>query len=391
MAIFGTKTIYKSERPRMRRYNLLFTSISGQMAGGGQRSLILLLKGLDKERFKPFLICPFEGDLIEKVEKLEVETTLIKMGGLKSLNLFSAVAAICKLRRFIKQKNIDLIHTDSPRQTFFAGIAARLTGKPLIWHVRVSDPEKRLYYKFLSVLASKIIAVSKAVGKRFEGIALKPDKLVVIYNAVDLTEFSPQLAEKKLKEEFETEEDWTLVGTVGQLLPRKGQDIFLKAAVQVSKLSPKVKFIIVGDGNEAYRKKLDELGKDLAINEKVIFTGSREDIPQIMSSLDIFVLPSTYLEGFSRVILEAMASGKPVIATEVGGNSEAVEDGTTGILVPPEDHNRLAEAILELVKNENKRRQMGTAGRRRAEKLFSVGKNVAEIKILYEELLCQDM
>jgi glycosyltransferase involved in cell wall biosynthesis len=374
----------------MRKYNLLFTTISGEMIGGGQRSLLLNLERLNKKRFKPFLICPSEGDLIEKAKKLGVETTIIKMGSLKRLDFFSIPATIWKLKRFIKQKNIDLIHTDAPRQTFHAGIAARLTGKPLIWHVRVSAPERKLYEKFLSTLASKIIAVSKAALKRFEGLASKSDKFVVIYNGVDLTEFNQQLADKRFKEEFEIEDDWFLVGTVGQLIPSKGQEAFLKAAAQVSKLFPNVKFIIVGDGNEAYRKKLEDLSKKLGIDEKVIFTGFREDIPQITSSLDIVVLPSLHFEGFSRVVLEGMAFCKPVIATRVGGNPEAVKDGKTGILVSPGDPQRLAKAILELVKNENKRFQLGIAGRRRAEKLFNIEKNIAQIEKLYEELLCGD-
>ena len=375
----------------MRKYNLLFTTISGELIGGGQKSLLLILKGLNKKRFKPFLICPSEGDLIDKVEKLGIETAIIKTGSLKRLNFFSNAGAIFELKRFIKQKNIDLIHTDAPRQTFYAGIAARLTGKPLIWHVRVSTPEKKRYDKFLSYLASKVISVSKAVGRRFEGLKTNKDKFVVIYNGVDLTEFSSQLPGKKLKEEFGIEEDWILVGVAGQLIPSKGQSEFLKAAAQVSKLFPKVKFMIIGDGNETYRKSLEDLSQDLGIAEKVIFTGFREDIPRLMAGLDIVVLPSSILEGFSRVILEAMASSKPVIATELGGNPEAVVDGTTGIIIPPEDTTRLAEAILELVKNERKREQMGLSGRERAEKLFSIETNIAQIEKLYEELLCQDM
>jgi glycosyltransferase involved in cell wall biosynthesis len=375
----------------MKRYNLLFTTITGQMIGGGQRSLLLILEKLNKKRFKPFLICPSEGDFTDKAEKLGIETTIIKTRSLKRLNFFSNAATIFKLIKFIKQKNIDLIHTDAPRQTFYTGIAARLAGKPLIWHVRVSDPEENFYDKFLLTLSSKVIAVSKAVRERLEEVAPRSDKFVVIYNGVDLTEFSSQLPDKKIKEEFGIEDDLILVGTVGQLIPGKGQDIFLRAAAQVSKLFPNVKFIIVGDGNEAYRKKLEDLSKELRIAEKVIFTGFREDIPQIMSSLDIFVLSSTNLEGFSRVILEGMASRKPVIASRVGGNPEAVEDGKTGIIVPPEDPAPLADAILELVKNEDKRSQMGEAGRRRVEKLFSIEKNIAQIEKLYEELLCRDM
>lgn len=374
----------------MKRYNLLFTTITGQMIGGGQRSLLLILEKLNKKRFKPFLICPSEGDFTDKAEKLGIETTIIKTRSLKRLNFFSNAATIFKLIKFIKQKNIDLIHTDAPRQTFYAGIAARLAGKPLIWHVRVSTQEKKNYDKFLSTLASKVITVSKAVRERFEFLETKQDKFVVIYNGVDLTEFSSQLPDKKIKEEFGIEDDLILVGTVGQLIPGKGQDIFLRAAAQVSKLFPNVKFIIVGDGNETYRKKLEDLSKELRIAEKVIFTGFREEIPQIMSSLDIVVLSSTHLEGFSRIILEGMASSKPVIATRVGGNPEAVKDGKTGILVSPGDPQRLARAILELVKNENKRFQLGIAGRRRAEKLFNIEKNIAQIEKLYEELLCGD-
>lgn len=375
----------------MKRYNLLFTTISGQIIGGGQRSLLLILERLDKKRFKPFLICPSEGDLIEKANKLDVETTIIKMGTLKRLNFFSIPATIWKLKRFIKQKNIDLIHTDAPRQTFYVGIAARLAGKPLIWHVRVSTPENKLYEKLLSSLASKLIAVSKAVLKRFEGLASKSDKFMVIYNGVDLTEFNQQLADNRFKEEFEIEDDWILVGTVGQLIRGKGQEVFLKAAAQVSKLFPNVKFIIVGDGNEAYRKKLEDLSEELGIEEKVIFSGFREDIPQITSSFDIVVLPSSsHFEGFPRVVLEGMACSKPVIATRIGGNPEAVEDGKTGMIVPPGNSDILAEAILELIKDKNKRSQMGEAGRKRVESLFSIEKNIAQIEKLYKELLCRD-
>jgi glycosyltransferase involved in cell wall biosynthesis len=148
--------------------------------------------------------------------------------------------------------------------------------------------------------------------------------------------------------------------------------------------------MIVGEGNSAYREKLEELSKNLGLSGTIVFTGFREDIPRIMNMLDIVVLSSTtHLEGLSRVIIEAMASSKPVIATNSGGNPEAVEDGATGLLVPPEDPNRLAKSILILIKDKTKRNQMGEAGRKRAEKLFNIEKNVFRIEKVYEELLCQ--
>jgi len=209
---------------------------------------------------------------------------------------------------------------------------------------------------------------------------------------VDLAEFAPQQPDRKLREEFIIEEGWTLVGTLGQLIPGKGQDVLLKAAAQVLKKVPEVKFMIVGDGSPSYIKNLEDLSKDLGLSGKVLFTGFREDIPRIMSTLDIVVLPSTtHLEGLSRVIIEAMASSKPVIATNSGGNPEAIVDGATGILVLPEDPSSLAESILDLIKDETKRNRMGEAGRKRAEKLFRIEMNVSRIEKVYEELLCQKL
>lgn len=373
----------------MKQHTILFTSLSGQMLGGGQRSLLLLLERLDRRKYNPFLVCPSEGDLIQKAKKLDIETAVIKMPRIKSLNIFSTAATVLKFKEFIKKKNVDLIHTDSPRQALYAGRAAKATGIPLIWHVRVSTPEKRSFEKYLFNHAHKVIAVSQAVSQRFERFPLAQEKVVVIPNGVDLTEFVRKSPDKKVKEEFDIQEGEILVGTLGQLIPGKGQEILLKAASLVLKHIPQAKFLVVGDGNRAYREKLEELSKNLGLSGTIVFTGYREDIPRIMNTLDIVVLPSTtHLEGLSRVIIEAMASSKPVIATDSGGNPEAVDDETTGFLVPPEDPNRLAESILKLIENKTKRTQMGEAGRKRAEKLFDIEKNVLRIEKVYEELLC---
>jgi glycosyltransferase involved in cell wall biosynthesis len=375
----------------MKQHNILFTSLSGKMLGGGQRSLLLLLERLNRKKFKPFLVCPSEGSLIQKAEKLDIETTLIKMRRIKSVNVFSTAATVFRFKELIKKKSIDLIHTDSPRQAFYAGRAARVTETPLIWHVRVSTREKRSFEKYLFNHAHKVIAVSKAASQRFDGFPLAQEKVVVIPNGVDLTEFVKEQPDSKLKEKLNVQEEGILVGTLGQLIPGKGQEVFLKAASLVLKHIPQVKFMVVGDGNRAYREKLEELSKTLGISETTVFTGFREDIPRIMNTLDIVVLPSTtHLEGLSRVIIEAMASSTPVIATNSGGNPEAVEDGATGLLVPPEDPSRLAECILTLIKDKTKRKQMGEAGRKRAEKLFNIEKNVSRIEKVYEELLCRE-
>ncbi len=375
----------------MKPHNILYTSLSGEMLGGGQRSLLLLLERLDRTKFKPYLVCPSQGGLIKKAEVLGIETRALKMKGVKSLNILATAAAVFKLKKLIRRKEIHLVHSDSPRQAFYAGLAARLTRTPFVWHARVSTPEKKSLEKFLFNHAHKIIAVSEATGQRYHGFESFDEKVTVILNGVDLVEFGPKPVDRKLKQEFKIRDDQLLVGTLGQLIPGKGQEVFLNAAARITEQAPKVTFMIVGDGNHAYRKKLEKLCADLGLSGKVLFTGFREDIPRIMNALDIVLLPSTtHLEGFSRVILEAMASAKPVIATDSGGNPEAIEDGVSGILVPAGDSDRLAASLLDLVQDEDKRKRMGTAGRQRAEQLFSIEKNVSRIEKIYEELLCSD-
>lgn len=372
-----------------KRHNVLYTSMSGDMMGGGQKSLLLLLERLDREKYRPFLICPKYGSLVKKAEKLGIQTALIPTGRLKSLNIFSNVSTVHKFIKFIRFNHIDLIHTDAPRQTFFAGLAAKITKRPLIWHVRISDPEKRLYDKILSSLSTKMIAVSEAAARRLQRV--NKNKIVVIFNGINLNEYDLPHPDKKLVEEFGKEENCVFVGTASQLIPRKGYSILLQAASQVLQVGPNVKFVIVGSGEEKYSQSLYDLSKDLGITENIIFTGYREDISQIMKILDIVVLPSTHPEGFSRLLLEAMASSKPVVASRIGGNPEAVEDGRTGLIVPPGDVDSLAKALLQLVQNKELRQSMGHAGRQRVKEQFSIEINVSKIESIYEELLCRNM
>ena len=133
-----------------KKINLLYTSMSGEMLGGGQKSLFLLLARLNREKYTPFLICPSYGEFTRKVEKLGIETSLLKTRRLRNFNIFAFVSTIRKFKKFINQNKIDLIHTDARRQTIYAGIAAKLTKTPLVWHVRISNPELKLYDRILS-------------------------------------------------------------------------------------------------------------------------------------------------------------------------------------------------------------------------------------------------
>lgn len=354
------------------------------MVGGGQRGLLYILERLNREQFEPIVIVPSYGLLLNKVKELNISTRCFKIKGIKNpLNLITTVVRIVKI---IWSERIDLLHTDSPKNTIYGGLSAKITGKPLIYHARVGDRDK--LDKLLYFLSTKIIAVSKATAKRFNS-----SKVEIIYNAIDVKRFNPDTDNNEIRKEFnmpsrQTGKNDILIGTIGQLIPKKGQKEFLNAASGILKIYPKIKFIIVGNGNKKYKEELEELCRSLNISQSIIFTGFRDDVPAIMSALDIFVLATSYPEGLCRTILEAMACGKPVITTNVGSNPEALINGVTGILLPPPGSpSLLKDAILKLIKDEQKRKEMGEKGRERAVELFNIETHIREIEKLYLDLL----
>ena len=370
-----------------KKINILYSSQSGDMIGGGQKSLLLLLERLDRNRINPFLVCPSDGDLMQRAKALDIETAVIPAPVLKKISL----PTIIKCIRFIIGKRIDLIHTDTRRQTFYFGLAAKLTRKPLVWHIRVASHENRLYDRCLYHLADRIIAVSKAVALRFKGIGNSSRKVCVIYNGVDVREFDVKNERLKMRQHFGIREDEVFVGTGGQLVPLKGYSLFLEAAYITSRTFPgKFKYIIVGKGTDEYMETLKREAHNLQLEEKIIFTGFRNDIPKIMSAMDVFVLATFYEEGLSRVILEAMAAGIPVIASAIGGNPEVVMHGENGMLVQTGNAELLAKAILNISSDAEMLKQMGKKARKHVASKFSIEENVNKIQNVYEEILCLD-
>ncbi len=183
------------------------------------------------------------------------------------------------------------------------------------------------------------------------------------------------------------DEEAAVVGTVSSLTPHKGHEYLIQAASLVLDTLPPVKFLIVGDG--PLRKRLEEQAKELNIHSSVIFTGKRKDIPEILSLLDVFVLPSHTREGLGIAIIEAMAAERPVVATDIGGIPEVVDDGETGVLVPPEDTEALSKAIITLLQDPPRAKTMGEKGRTRIKEMFTTTKMLSEIEHVYQSLTSQ--
>jgi glycosyltransferase involved in cell wall biosynthesis len=363
-----------------RKYNILYTTSFARMTGGGQWSLYYLIKHLNKEIFHPIVLCPGEGELAEEMRSIGAEMIYLDVGRIRSLNPL----VVWKMISFIKQKQIDLIHTDSTTETFYAGIAARMMRIPLVWHIRVSEREWFLD-RVLSLLSTRLILVANAISPRFAWL-WDHHKTVVVHNGIDLEEFDNLQTTSSIREEFNVSEDTVLLGCLGRIEKRKGQEYLVSAMRYIDN----VKLLLVGGGEERYINEIKMLCNELGISDRVFFAGSRADIPSVLKEIDMLVLPSISGEGFPRVLLEAMAARRPVIATDDAGNPEAVEDGLTGYIVPTANIAALAEKIKELVADKKKRTAMGQAGRKRLQKLFTIQQHVSKVQGLYLGILAKE-
>ena len=379
--------------------NILYLD-SGSGIGGGQRSLLLLLNRLDKERFTPFVGCLGDSAFAAEVEKtaasiipLSLPVAHNKSDKVKRFTLhdlfedFRQLRVIIELHRAVKRHAIDLIHANSLSVALLGGIVARINGIPILMHKRYAT-SYGILDRFCERLLHRVILVSEATRWDFAPVA----KQTLIYNGVDLDAFqaSPEEVATLRTELFSDEYCSTvLVGVVTRITPEKGIH-FLVRAMQELKGRADVKLLIVGgpyfQKDVDYMDTLKQEVADLGIKDSVIFTGFLSDTRIVTSLLDIVLVPSIIPEACPRTIIEAMAVGKPVIATPLGGSKELVTP-ETGILVPPEDGSAIADAIATLATDGERLAAMGKAARNRAVQLFSSERNTTLTEAVYAELL----
>lgn len=365
---------------------VLYIEGSGHIEGGGQFSLLGLLQNIDREQFKPLLVCPFEGSLTTKAKELGITVEIVPMEALTG-NPTNVLRALSRLIRLINRTQPALIHANTSRSMFYAGLSARKWGIPTIWHVRVIDSEG-WYDRLLAGLSTKIIVISEAVMKRFQWLhTRKPDKLKMIYNGVDIDAFHPDIKADHIREEFNILMRSPIVGIVGNLLEWKGQRYFIQAAAEIAKVIPDAKFLIVGDGED--KGYLENLCHRLGLDACVFFTGRRYDIPQLMAAMDVIIHASVDAEPFGRVVIEGMAMGKVVVATNAGGVREIVENGVTGFLIPSRNSSVMAEIVAQAIKDPARRRDVGINARRHVERYFSIQEHTRQVENLYRQIMNQ--
>ncbi len=351
-----------------RNYKILYITSKSTMQGGGQRSLYLHMKHIDKSRYTPFVLVPSEGELSLELNRAGIETMILPFFRLKSLNPVHILITLAKLMRKISQNGIHLIHTDSPRETLYAGIAGKLLRIPVVVHLRVS--ERDLVDKVIYHLANRLIAVSRTVSERFYGIDTK-GKIDIVYNGVKLDEYqidSPVSQNSPLK-----------VGYFGRIDKKKGIEVLIHA---VNLVREHATLLIMGNGPNEY---LEEL-KKISIGTKVIFREYKKDIRNEMTSVDIIVLPS-FSEGLSRIIIESMALGKVVVASDLKENLEAMGEELMEFSFPVGDTIELAKILQRLANNKHILEEKKVLLRKHAELLFDIKKTTKQIEHIYEMLL----
>lgn len=355
--------------------------------GGTERQLVELAKKLDKEKFEPIVCCLTRGGVFKKeLDSYGIRVVII---GKKLGYDFSA---ILKLIKIIKKEKPKIVHTFLWTSNTIGRIAALFLRVPVIisserCKVRpFKNLISRITDRFLSLFTDKIIANSESV--RLDHIKkekIGQNRIISIPNGIDLERFNPNFQKNNsLRLKFGLEERVVSIGAIGRLDVYKGYECFLMAMPQIFSEFKKVKFFIVGDG--PLKTKLQKLANDLGVSSNVVFTGYIEDVREIYSILDIMVFTSLS-EGLSNVVLEAMAMGKPVIATNIDSNKELIENNETGILVKPSNYLELSQAVLKFVKNTDLRKKIGQNARIFIEKNHDISFLTKKLEDLYENLL----
>jgi glycosyltransferase involved in cell wall biosynthesis len=374
------------ETARPERIRLLNMLTSFQI-GGTERQVVNLALGFDASRFDLHLAClRNRGELLEELALLPVPRPVFDIGRLYGpRTLWQAI----RLAFYIRRNRIQIVHTYGFYPNVFAVPAARIAGASIVVaSIRdrgdILTPVQRRIQKWVCRLADCVLVNAEAIRDTLIEQGYRPDNIVVIRNGIVLSRFGAREKGAALRLELGLPPSAPLVFVFSRLNPMKGVEYFLDAAALLAPRFPEVRFLIVGDG--AGRKELEDCADRLGLAERVIFTGFRNDVPDLIPEAAISVLPSLS-EGLSNSLLESMASGVPVIAARVGGNPEIVEHDVSGLLVPTRDSAALADAIGGLLQDPRLALRMGEAGRRRVAELFSMERSLSEVERFYERLI----
>ena len=353
--------------------------------GGAEMSVLHLAAALNPQHIRPHVCVMFdrgERALLPQFEKIGVPIHCLHCPRLYSPTSFARIA------NYVRQNNIDVIHT----QLTPANILGRLTGKalgvPVISTLQnvpqslsATRPDRLWLDRLTAVyMTDELVAVADHVRREYlHEWKLPSQRIKVIYNTVPLDKFK-HIPEKPIRSEWSGS---PVIMNIARLVPNKAQDMLIEAARIVLAKHPNAQFVLVGEGNE--RERLLHLIRSYGIEKQVVLTGLRHDIPELLAQADLFVLSSRH-EGLPLSAVEAMAAGRPVVVTDVGGNRELVTSGVNGLIMPSGDSVRFATALIEMIEQPERRLAYGRAAREFVSRQFAIQTIAEQYEELYEHM-----
>jgi glycosyltransferase involved in cell wall biosynthesis len=355
--------------------------------GGTERQVANLALGIDPSHFDLHLAClRHSGELLAELETLRVPRSEFRIGPLYSpKTLWQGI----RLAHYVRRNVIQIVHSFGFYPNVFTVPVARLAGAVIVVaSIRdtgdlLTGVQRRLL-KLVCRLADCVLVNAEAIRENLIEQGYDPSNIVVIRNGITLPKASGKERSAALRRELGIPLSARVVAVFSRLNRMKGVQYFLDAAMVLAGRFPDVHFLVVGDGGS--KTELEEHARGLGLGQRIVFTGFRGDVPDLLSEAAISVLPSLS-EGTSNTLLESMAAGIPVVATRVGGNPEVVEDGVSGLLVPPRDSAALAAAMARLLEDPDLALRLGRAGMRRVSELFSIDGSVHQTEHLYQRLV----
>lgn len=403
---------------------VLYLDHTGKL-GGAEFALERLMRSIDRTKIEPVVLLAEDGAASQLMRDLGVETHVLlldekvrqaRKDTLKALSILhpgrlaTLLSYSWRVARFAKERGVQIIHTNSLKAHIYGGIAGRLAGLPVIWHLRDFIDSSYLpkaavgSIRLLArVIPSYVIAVSQSVMNKLHLSSagkISPVATKGLRPSDNANTTSSLVVHDGLSDEIWLDDDlgnfpktWpetVRIGIVGRLASWKGQHVFLQAAAKLLKAGHKVKFVIVGApifGEHDYEKELRELVRTMDITEQVEFLGFRSNIPEVLGNLDILVHASTSADPCPNTILEGMAAGLPVVGSNGGGVPELITDGKTGLLFAMGDADGLASALESLLEDPAWARLMGQAGNVRVRRHFTAARVARQVEGVYREII----
>lgn len=372
--------------------------------GGSARNTFLTVLGHDRTRFRVGLIYGWAAERSEEeAAQLARDVTALRLAGVSLYEVPSLVREVRPLRdacatwalwHIFRRERPDIVHTHTSKAGAVGRVAAWFAGVPVIIHT----PHGHIFYgyygptiswvirlveRLLALITDRIVTLTERGIDEHVRLGIAPkEKFVAIPSGIALSVFrSVRVDPVAKRRELGIPAEGPIIGTVGRLVPIKGHECLLKAVPLVLAECPRATFVVLGDGPLLGR--LRQVAAERGISDHVRFLGVRTDVPECLATFDLFAFPSIN-EGMGRALVEAMAMGVPVVATNVGGIPDVVVDGETGLLVPPGDDRALADALLELLRDPARRQEYGQGARRRVDERFDVSTMVRAIDRLYD-------